>query len=219
MMQTVAEKETFDQVLDQVLASPRYWGINQAITDQVQSLTDKISQWLEALITHYIKGIDNAKQLSTLLSVIIIIVISIILITALIYLIRYIYKCVIASKKVEEILGEKITKETTPFTLKEKGEFYRQQGEYRMSIRYSYIGLLLMMHEKGLLHIEKTMTNKEIYECLEEKGYQDLAAIKEVMAIFNTVWYGHHDCDAIQYKDYAILLTDVWNEVAADERR
>ena len=218
-MQLAVHKREFDRVIEEVLEDKKYWHLNKEINQMTQSLLERLRDWLEKILSSRIKDLDQVGALSDILSIVIIVILGIILIALIAFAIHYVYKSINAHKKLDEILGEKITKETTPSTLLNKAGEFEAQGAYRMSIRYGYIGLLLLMHQKGLLYIEKSMTNTEIYESLKKKHYGRLKTFKRLMEVFNYTWYGQNEYSVEDYTRYKENEAMLWNEVSNHEKK
>lgn len=217
--QLAASKEEFDQVIQEILAEKEYWYLNKEANQAVHSLADKLREWLEKLLSSRMDDAGEIATLSDTLSIVIIVILGIALIILIALIIKYVYESINERKKLDEILGEKITKETTPFTLLDKAKGFEAQGDYRMSIRFSYIGLLLLMHQEGLLYIEKSMTNAEIYECLKKENYISLERFQLIMEAFNYTWYGQNEYTIEAYEGYKVNITTLWNEVNINEKK
>ena len=211
--QVVKSQDEFDKVLHKVLSDPKYWKINKKLQEETTSWIDRFKKWLEEILSSRIDNMENAEGISEVLSYVIIFVVGVALIVGIIMVILYFYNGVKDRRGLKEILGEKITEETTPMSLDRKALVYEGQGQYRLSIRYSYIALLLLMHEKHVLVLKDAMTNQEVYECLIEGKFNDLDTFDDIMQVFNHAWYGMHEYEKEDYDSYRKQLKQLWNEV------
>lgn len=205
-------REQFDGLVKEVLGGEDYLF---KLNEKMSSFLERFRKWLEDFLADRVSADVDVVQLSDTLSLILmsVFVIGIVMGAALIG--RWLYVWLKNRGKIEEILGEKITKETTPHTLLARAKGAEKEADYRLGVRYAYIGLLLLMHEKGLLYIEKTMTNMEIYKALEREQYKDLEAFRDVMEIFNYTWYGQNAYTEEAYKSFWEKEMALWNEVTS----
>lgn len=75
-------------------------------------------------------------------------------------------------------------------------------GDYRSAVRYLYLSSLLHLDERGLLRYERSLTNKEVLDSVRQRT--ELAAIlREVIHLFDRVWYGFQPIDQETYRQYA----------------
>ncbi len=76
------------------------------------------------------------------------------------------------------------------------------QGDYRTAVRYLYLSALLSLEARGLLRYERTLTNREVLRRLGD--HPELAGVlREVVEVFDRVWYGYQPLDAATYSRYA----------------
>jgi hypothetical protein len=76
------------------------------------------------------------------------------------------------------------------------------QGDYRSAVRYLYLSALLSLEARGLLRYERALTNREVLRRLSD--HPELAApMREVVEVFDRVWYGFQPVDAGAYDQYA----------------
>ena len=118
---------------------------------------------------------------------------------------------------VKEILGEKIHKTTTPDSLRQKANAYRTQGDLTQAVRLDFIALLLLMHEKRLLYLEESKTNKEIEKAIEQKKLSSTDQFHYLSETFNAAWYGKKTCDDKIYTSWLENMDFIWKEVICYE--
>lgn len=118
---------------------------------------------------------------------------------------------------VKEILGEKISNTTTPESLKEKAGKYKAKGDLTQAIRFNFIALLLLMHEKRVLYLEDSKTNKEIAKIVKQKNLSSGSEFDYISNTFNAVWYGKKECDNAVYVSWLEYMDVVWKEVNSYE--
>ena len=90
--------------------------------------------------------------------------------------------------------------------LTSKGAFKRAenlstQGDYRNAIRYLYLSSLLVLDEKGVMRYDRSRTNREYLRSVSFRP--ELAKpLRDVIEVFDRVWYGFEAIDENTYKSY-----------------
>lgn len=80
--------------------------------------------------------------------------------------------------------------------------------DYRSAVRYLYLSALLTLDERGLLHYDRSKTNREYLGSVA--GQPALAAtLREVIEVFDRVWYGFQPLDAAGYARYAAQVAEL----------
>ncbi len=75
-------------------------------------------------------------------------------------------------------------------------------GDYRTAVRYLYLSALLLLEERGLLRYDRSLTNREYLRTVAHRP--ELAAtLREVIDVFDRVWYGFQTLTASEYEAYA----------------
>ena len=81
-------------------------------------------------------------------------------------------------------------------------------GDYRTAVRYLYLSALLLLEERGLLRYNRTLTNREYLRSVSH--LPELSAIlRDVVEVFDQVWYGYHPLDEGAYARYAERVADL----------
>ncbi|MCP4415649.1 MAG: DUF4129 domain-containing protein [Chloroflexi bacterium] len=101
----------------------------------------------------------------------------------------------------DELNGEPLTAD---LALKRAQEL-SGEGDYRTAVRYLYLSSLLLLEERGLLRYDRSLTN---YEYLRSVAHRpELAAIlRDVIDVFDRVWYGFQLLEANEYEQYALRV-------------
>jgi hypothetical protein len=98
----------------------------------------------------------------------------------------------------EELGGESLTAD---LALKRAQEL-SGGGDYRTAVRYLYLSSLLLLEERGLLRYDRSLTNREYLRSVAHRP--ELAAVlREVIDVFDRVWYGFQLLEANEYEQYA----------------
>lgn len=84
----------------------------------------------------------------------------------------------------------------------ERADQYATGGDYRTAVRYLYLSALLLLEERGLLRYDRTLTNREYLRSIAHKP--ELAVVlRDVIEVFDRVWYGFQPLAAAEYSEYA----------------
>jgi hypothetical protein len=85
--------------------------------------------------------------------------------------------------------------------------------DYRSAIRYLYLSTLLALDERGVIHYDATLTNREHLAQVQGKP-----ALKEplrrLVTIFDDVWYGYAAVDEALYTSYRSQVQQLWQSVS-----
>jgi hypothetical protein len=212
----VPSKDKFEQTVREIINSSHYQHLKNNLINFITNLKDLILKWLyrkiDGLNWHLHPSVtDNASTFFIIVGVLILIGFVVLVI-------------VLFSRKVEnptpikEILGERIERTSTPYTYRKKAEEFEEKGEFRMSIRYGFIGLLLLMHERYLLYLNKASTNLEISAQLKKNDFSRQRELEKAVDIYNSIWYGHKDCGEGLYQSWGINWNLLWDEVEKYEK-
>lgn len=199
-------KPEFDNTVKKILGSKKGY------ENIIEKIKDIIGKWITKLLEKIVSR-ATAETISNKASTIILVIALILVITIIIIIALKIIKTIDKKSSVKEILGEIIDDKTTPEGLRRKAEGYLNQGEYRQGVRYSFVALLLLMHNNNLLYLEDAKTNKEIISMLEDSGFRGIKEFKELVSLFNSIWYGHKNLNEDTCNLWQQDMTRLWNEV------
>ena len=84
-------------------------------------------------------------------------------------------------------------------------------GDYRNAVRYLYLASLLRLDERGLLRYDRSRTNREYLRSIDEKP--ELASnLKDVIDVFDEVWYGYQPLDKSSYEHFVDRVSDLQDQ-------
>ena len=75
------------------------------------------------------------------------------------------------------------------------------QGDYRNAVRYLYLSSLLILDEQGLLRYDRSRTNREYLRSVSSQP-QLAGSLRDVIDVFDRVWYGFDSVDEEAYRSY-----------------
>jgi uncharacterized protein DUF4129 len=103
-----------------------------------------------------------------------------------------------------EASGERLTADSAL----QRAQTLSAAGDYRTAVRYLYLSSLLLLEERGLLRYDRSLTNREYLRSVA--NLPELAPIlRDVVEVFDRVWYGYQALDAAAYTDYANRVADL----------
>ncbi|WP_040214430.1 hypothetical protein [Clostridium polynesiense] len=209
----------FENSIQNILNKPEY---SHLVRDS-ETLMDKFRRTLMRKIVDFMQkhfsGANFSPEAPEMLSDIFMIIGIILLVALIIFVVMKTNKVLKNRNKLQEILGERIDEAATPQSLKNKASTLKEKGEYREAIRMDFIALLFLLHEKSLLYLDETKTNEEIYKYLMKENFFKLKEIKELMNIFNFIWYGNKACTQDMYNSWNSKTELLWNEVMTVEKK
>lgn len=212
-------KTEFENTVHKVLQNPEYKGLKLGIGDYIQMVKDYIAKGLLNILKKIISNMDKATSISGTLSTVFIIIGILAIVTIIVLIAIKVSKTFERKTRIKEILGEKIDDRTTPNSLRLKAEAFAKEEDYRQAIRFDFISLLLLMHEKTILYLDETKTNEEIYNYLKNNNFSELTVFKVLINDFNANWYGHKVWNEGLYKIWKDNINLIWNEVIYHENK
>lgn len=215
----IPSESQFNDTVHEILNGAEYKHLNNIFSDIIEDAKAILAKFILKVLENTFSNMSNMSSISENLSIIFIIIGILILLGLIIFIFIRISKSFEKRQKVREILGEKIDNNTTPNSLRYKADNFRKQKDFRQVIRYEFIALLLLMHIKGVLYLDETKTNKEIYEYLEKNRISTLKAFKYLSETFNEYWYGHKLKEDKVYDQWQSNMSLVWGEVINFENK
>lgn len=90
---------------------------------------------------------------------------------------------------------------TTSASAVDMAESHASARDYRSAMRYLYLSSLLLLNERGLIHYDSTLTNREhLRQVRNQPQLHDL--LRRVVNTFEDVWYGFAPVNETQYQQY-----------------
>jgi hypothetical protein len=186
--------------LESILARPEFQWQPQGtspIAEWLAQLWERLNRWLNSLFGERVFSIAVNQGSWTLLTALT----SLLLVMVLLYISRNLIMDFVSDARLDEqgnLADETLTSETAL----QKARELSRGGDYRSAVRYLYLSSLLLLDERGLLHYDRSKTNREYLQSLT--GSPELARpLGEVIEVFDNVWYGNHSLDADSFKNYS----------------
>lgn len=126
---------------------------------------------------------------------------SVLLIIVLLFVFRALFSdfLVDAAAKDEQMAGDELL---TAESALQKAKDISRGGDYRTAVRYLYISSLLTLDERGLMRFDRSKTNREYLRSVAALP-QLSAPLRDVIDVFDRVWYGFQPLDEDSFQHYA----------------
>jgi hypothetical protein len=209
----VPTEKDFDSTVKEILQRAEYKHLKNGFRDVIDKIKETISEWTWRLLEKTFSSLPSPSSISNKVSMVFVIIGILILLAIIVVVVVKLSKTLERRNRVKEILGEKIDERTTPNSLRSKASVFEKEGDYRLAIRFDFIALLLLMHEKNLVYLDETKTNEEIYNYLRKEGFEARSLYKYLGGNFNSSWYGHKLLSKDSYSAWSNSLNSLWNEV------
>jgi len=100
----------------------------------------------------------------------------------------------------------------------QQAQTFSAGGDYRTAVRYLYLSALLSLEERGLLRYNRAQTNREYLRSVAHRP--ELAAVlRDVVDVFDRVWYGFQPLDQDEYSHYADRVAELNRTRAIQPKR
>ena len=90
---------------------------------------------------------------------------------------------------------------------------HAQSEDYRSAVRYLYLASLLMLDERGVIHYDSSLTNREHLRHLRDKP-QVYDILRQVINAFEEVWYGYLPINEAYYQHFRQQVDELNRMVA-----
>lgn len=216
---TLPSKTIFDEEVKSILKRPGYKHLSGGLPDFINGIKEKIKEWFLGFIEKTFSNLSNAPAISEGLSTAFMIIGLLFIVSIIIFIIVRVSKTFDKKARVKEILGETIHEGVTPNSLRVRGADFLKNGNFREAIRYDFIAVLLLMHEKNILYLDETKTGEEIYNFLKKNKFEMAPSFKRLVKIFNSSWYGHKQTEQDTYNEWDSVISLIWNGVISYEEK
>jgi hypothetical protein len=191
-------------VLQEILARPEYQWKTQT-PSWLQLLWDRFVEWLFDLLGQpeeiVISTDDGGFDLMTVLAFALVAGI-------LAYILNRLFSDFVSEAALEA--NGHHEEPLSARTALNRADTLSKEGEYRSAVRYLYLSALLILDERGLLYYDRTKTNREYLRNLAGNA-RSAELLREVINVFDRVWYGFQPVDEETYQRYAAQVRELEN--------
>jgi hypothetical protein len=179
--------------LEGILARPEFqWEEAQPIV--MPGWLDRFLAWLERLANRAVNATFSIGRIPLIVTAILVFLLS------LFFISRGLSRNLVreAQLAAEESQGDEMLTSKGAF---KRAESLSTQGDYRNAIRYLYLSSLLVLDEQGVMRYDRSRTNREYLRSVSSRP--ELAKpLRDVIDVFDRVWYGFEPIDENTYKSY-----------------
>lgn len=180
--------------LKEILARPEFqWSAPQEGPDWLQRILDAFFNFLERIAF----GVQNTLYYGR---VPLMIGAALLLILSLLYIYRNLSRNLVREAEQASQGSDDESLLTSKGAL-QRAQILSNQGDYRTAIRYLYLSSLLVLDERGLLRYDRSRTNREYLRSVSSKS-QLATPLRDVIDVFDRVWYGFEPVDEQTYQSY-----------------
>ncbi len=215
---TPSSKE-FESTINKILQGTEYKHLKNGLFDFIAKIKESVSQWIVKIIKKTISNIPSPDSVSNNLANILIVIGLLLIFTIVVIIIVKVCNTFERKSRIKEILGEKISNKTTPSSLRSTAKAFGEKEDFRAAIRYDFIAILLLMHEKNIIYLDETKTNEEIVQYLIKNKFIMISIFINIINDFNSSWYGHQMYNRETYDKALKSINLIWNEVIAYEEK
>lgn len=194
------------EVLERILARPEFqWRPEQP--SPLARLWQRLLQWLWELVGRLMPAGATAPLPAHLLGYALTGLGGVLLLLVLAYALRGLLANLVPESGIgpEDGAGDE---ELTAATAFKRAQRLSGDGDYRAAVRYLYLSSLLLLEERGLLRYDRSLTNREYVRSVSHLP-QLASALRDVVEVFDRVWYGFQRLDEAAYERYAAHVADL----------
>ncbi len=193
------------EALNRILARPEFqWQPEQP--SLLEQWLQRIREWIWELIQRLLARTDALETDSPIVYVLTGLTVAV-LAVVLVFVARGLLRNLIteAQAPAEAQSGdENLTAEAALL----RAQSLSGEGDYRAAVRYLYLSTLLLLEERGLLRYNRSLTNREYLRSVAH--LPGLAArLRQVVEVFDRVWYGFQPLDQAAYAEYAANVAEL----------
>jgi hypothetical protein len=180
--------------LKEILARPEFqWDAGQPAPDWFQRILNAFFDFLERLAF----GVQNTVYYGR---VPLMIGAALLLILSLFYISRNLSRSLVREAELAAEGGDNEALLTSKGAI-QRAQTLSSQGDYRNAIRYLYLSSLLVLDERGLMRYDRSRTNREYLRSVSSRP-QLANPLRDVIDVFDKVWYGFESVDEQTYQSY-----------------
>lgn len=210
-------REKFDNTVSEILNRPEYSHLNNNYMSYVERLKDYIKEIIKKLFDIIGRSAEGV-QVSDKTAYIVLVVCLIIIIAVIALIVLRISKAIDKNKNVKELFGTVIDKNVTPFEMMKKSAEYKGIRDYRNAVKFSFIAILLMLHNKDIIFLDEAKTNGEILGILKSRDFSHTRTFEMLVGLFNDTWYGHKIMSEDDYALWEQNSSALWEGVSREAK-
>jgi hypothetical protein len=200
MFQNESKENQIRKAVEDILKRKEFQQTDERnpIADMIRQIWDSFLEWARGLFKKR-AGREvqfNPSEFSQNIDTVLKIALIILAVILLFIIIRLLIKKVYLPGKVRK---NKIPKPheylENPDLAEEKMRSLMEQGRFNEALRFLYVALLLELHQRKVLRVEKWKTNRAYLREIAANNPEILSPMKELTGVFNACCYGNKEID------------------------
>lgn len=206
----------FSSTLAQVSRQLIYLGSNNPVAGAWHYIKKWLFYWLRDLIIKLDPNYSVSDQWLLLLIQIVMVIVGIGFIALMVWIGYLMLGRRMQSKSKRFLFGEQIEADDEGMTFYNRGVDLAKAGSYTEAIRLQFIGLLLLIEAKGVMHVYESWTNTEISTALLQHHASFSPKFELIAASFNRWCFGPIPANLADYQQWLSAMDGLWKVVSSD---
>ena len=205
---------SFSHAMYEVLQRPEYDILTGRAADYQQIIADAVERFIISLFERIsLRMPDTPVYNLEAITVIFVIVAALLLLAAsmgITYLILIRRGKKAATDSTMSVIFDDIANKR--FTLSDllgNSRKYAENGQFRDAVRYLYIAVLVALHDKNTIKVDKHKTNAQLAQELSLASPALLEPFGVIIDIFQQSWFGLKDVDENRFHRFAAVAEEI----------
>jgi hypothetical protein len=185
-------------LVQDILARPEYdWSVNGGV-NRIQQFVDDLLQKIIDFLNRF-SAEDGTVTITYDPRAFITLGVFLVLLAVLYFSFRGVFRELVPEANLaDEVHGEE---GLTAARAMQRAQDFSAAGDHRQAVRYLYLSALFLLDERGLLRYDRSRTNREYLSTIHEHP-QLVQILRDVIDVFDRVWYGYRSIDNDTYAHY-----------------
>lgn len=206
----------FSSALAQVSRQLIYLGSNNPIAGAWHHIKKWLFYWIRDILRTLNPNATVSDEWLDLLMTSIMVLVGIGFVLLIAWCGYFLLRRQIRSKHKRFLFGEQIEADDEGMTFYNRGVDLAKNGSYTEAIRLQFIGLLLLIEAKGVMHVYESWTNTEISMALLQHHASYSPRFELIAASFNRWCFGPVPAKLADYQQWLITMDGLWKVVSTD---
>ena len=211
---------TFTEAMEKALRASKYNHLNGTYKDISEKIADFITDILSRILRIFnveFGGFSPAVN-PTILSGIFIVIAIVSAVTSIALIIWFIIKRRRKKAFEGEIFDDFRSNKLSYEEIMELAEKNDAKGNWRQSVRYRYIGLIMLFSSKEIVYISDSMTGTQFIREASKNVPHFSSAIGQTVNIYYALYFGHKTISDETYKQHVDSYNLITKEAASYEK-
>jgi len=207
----------FYQAMQEVLQKPQYDILTGRSVDYRQLIADAINHAIINFLEQLFLRMPDAPEYNLgAITNVFIIATALLLLGAMIGIVYIIlkYKGQNAAKEMSlaAVFDDISNKRFTLGDLLRLSREYAEKNQFRDAVRHYYIAVLVALHDKKTIQVDKSKTNAQLTRELALAAPILSDPFVSVVNVFQETWFGRRSVDASQYHHFTVNAEEILHE-------